>query len=86
MKHIYQDALKPYLREQIISAVENNHLTKDEAAELLAIDTRTFAYLKAGKSMCSTATLLMYLIKLCPDTERFLQEISEIVAHEEEKL
>jgi len=79
MKQKYQEKLKVFLRTQIIKTVNERNLTIDKAANILDIDPRSFSYLKSGKTMCSTATLIIYLVKLCPDTEQFLTEAKKII-------
>ena len=74
MKHMYQDDLKPFLRKQILSTVNELDLTNEQAAEALGIDVRSFAYFKAGKNMCSSATLIIYLANLCPNPMKFIEE------------
>lgn len=86
MKHIYQANIKPFLREQITKAAKEKRLTKEEAAELLGIDARSYAYLKAGKNMCSASTLLLFLTKMCPDTEEFIREATKVVDEAEENV
>ncbi len=86
MKHIYQEQFKPFIQAQISAAAKEKKLTMDETAELLAIDTRTYAYVKAGTTMCSASTLLMYLAELCPDTDQFIRELRELVDRIQQEL
>ena len=80
MKHMYKDNIKPFLREQIIKAAETQNLSKEKAAEILGIDSRSYAYLKSGKNMCSASTLIVYLAKMCPDPVAFIEAAKEVVA------
>ena len=80
MKHMYQDSIKPFLREQIMEAAEEQNLTKEQAAEILGIDARSYAYLKSGKNMCSASTLIVYLAKMCPDPVAFIEAAKKVVA------
>ena len=86
MKHIYQNELKPFLNEKITDAVAQNHLTIEKAAELLAIDSRSYSYIKAGTTMCSTPVLVIYLTKLCPDIDQFINDAKEVLERAEDKL
>lgn len=84
MKHVYQNELKSFLREQIMQTAEEQDLTKDQVAELLGIDSRSYAYLKAGSYMPSASTLIVYLVKMCPDPLAFLDAAKKAVAAAEE--
>lgn len=86
MKHIFQNDLKPFLTEKITDAVAQNHLTTDKAAELLAIDSRSYSYIKSGATMCSTPVLVIYLTKLCPNVDEFIRDAKEVLERAEEKL
>lgn len=79
MKHMYQDNIKSFLRNQILETAQELKLTKEQTAELLGIDARTYAYIKAGKYACSSATLVVYLAKMCPDPMKFIEDAREVV-------
>jgi len=83
-KHIYQDKLKPFVQDKILQSAEQMHLNQEEIAELLAIDSRSYAYIKAGDTMCSASTLVMYLAKICPDPMGFLEQAREVIRQAEE--
>lgn len=78
MKHSYKDCIKPFLSKQFTKSAKELKLTQEQIAALLQIDTRSYAYLQAGVYMCSTTTLLLYLTRVCPDTEKFLAEAKKI--------
>ena len=84
MKHAYQDNVKPFLHDQITKTAKELNLTKEEIAEILAIDSRSYAYLKSGQSMCSATTLLVYLTKLCPDPMQFIEDAKDIIDEAEQ--
>lgn len=84
MKHMYQDSIKPFLREQILATAKELNLTTEQTAELLAIDARSYAYLKAGKYACSATTLIVYLTKMCPDPVKFIEDARIVVTAAEE--
>lgn len=86
MKHLYQANLKAFLREEIIKAAAEQKLTKEQAAEILGIDARSYAYLKAGKNMCSASTLILFLTRMCPDTTAFIQAAKNAVDLAEEEI
>lgn len=74
MKHPYRDEMKPFISKQLTECAKELGLTQEQIAELLEIDTRSYAYLQAGVYMCSATTLLLFLTRVCPDPEKFLQE------------
>ena len=86
MKHMYQPNIKPFLQEQIMKAAEEQGLSKEKASELLGIDSRSYAYLKSGRNMCSATTLLMFITKMCPDPMAFVESARKVVTEAEESL
>ena len=84
MNHSYKDFIKPFLSEQFAKTAKELKLTQEQIAELLQIDTRSYAYLQAGVYMCSTTTLLLYLTRVCPDTESFLSDAKKIFEEADE--
>ena len=77
MNHLYKDALKPFISSQLSECAKELSLTQEQIAELLEIDTRSYAYLQAGVYMCSATTLLLFLTRICPDPEKFLKEAKD---------
>ena len=86
MKHMYQPNIKPFLQEQIMKAAEEQGLSKEKASEILGIDSRSYAYLKSGKNMCSATTLLLFLTRMCTDTNAFISAAKKVVAEAEESI
>jgi len=84
MKHVYQEIMKGFLHKEMVKTVEDLKLTKERTAEILGIDTRSFAYLKAGRTMCSATTLLLYLAKLCPNPAKFIENLRTFVGDAEQ--
>lgn len=78
MKHSYKDCIKPFLSKQIAQSAKELNLTQEQIAERLEIATRSYAYLQDGTYMCSTTTLLLYLTRVCPNPEKFLNEAKKI--------
>lgn len=79
MNHPYKDSIKPFLHDEVINTVEDLHLTQEEASEILGIEPRTFAYFKAGKTMFSSTTLLMYLSRLCINYTEFFAKLKRAI-------
>ena len=79
MNHSYKNGLKDLLHRELIKTIEESNLTKEQTAEILGIDTRSLAYLKAGTTMYSSTTLLIYLTRLCKDPNKLLAKVSETI-------
>lgn len=79
MEHPLKESIRPLLYQEIFDTVNELDLTSEKAAEILGIELRTFTYLKSGKTMCSTTTLLIYLSMLCKDTNKFILKVKEII-------
>lgn len=86
MKHVLQKELKDFLQKQIIKTAAEQDLTQDQVSELLGIDTRSYAYLKAGTYMCSASTLIVYLARMCPDPLAFIESARQVISAAEEKI
>lgn len=84
MTHEYQDSLKPFLKEKIMAEIRRRRLTNEQAAEILRISPRSLAYLRDGTNMPGAATLLMFLVRLCENTEEFVASARELVDKIEE--
>ena len=86
MKHVLQNDLKDFLQKQIIKTAAEQDLTHEQVAELLGIDSRSYAYLKAGTYMCSASTLIVYLSRMCPNPLEFIDAARKVIAAAEEKV
>lgn len=79
MTHSYKESIKPFLHDEVVSTVERLKLTQEQAAEILGIEPRTYAYFKAGKTTFSATTLLMYLSRLCKIMQNFLMHSKNLL-------
>ncbi|MBO4941729.1 MAG: XRE family transcriptional regulator [Clostridia bacterium] len=86
MKHAYKDSIKSILHRELIKTIEESNLTQEETAEILGIDVRSLAYLKAGTTMCSSTTLLIYLTKLCKNPTKFLEDVEGVIKELEQEI
>ena len=84
MGSMYKDSIKEIIHRDIIKRIEELNLTQEQTAEILGIDVRSLAYLKAGKTMCSATTLLMYLTKMCENPSELLEKIDVTIKRLEE--
>lgn len=84
MNHIYKDSMKTFLHREMLKTMDELDLTKERTAEMLCIDTRSFAYLKSGKTMFSATTLLLYLARICPDYKDFMKKLKSVLKEAEQ--
>ena len=63
MKHICKCALRSYMTRCLTDARKQSHLTQARFSEKLMMDTRSYADLEHGKSLCCTLTFIIYLIQ-----------------------
>ncbi|MBQ7875717.1 MAG: hypothetical protein IJ316_00345 [Clostridia bacterium] len=75
MRKIYSNKLKEFFCKELIKTRANLGLTQFEISERLALSPRPYIELEHGRSLCSALTLVLYLIYLCPDVEKFLNQV-----------
>ena len=75
MRNLYNKQLKAICHEHIVSSKVDNSLTQAQMAEYLVMDIRSYADIDSGKSACGLLTFVLYLIYLCPDINKFIDEI-----------
>ena len=74
MKHICKCALRSYMTRCLTDARKQSHLTQARFSEKLMMDTRSYANLKHGKSLCCTLTFIIYLVFFCKEVDALIQE------------
>lgn len=79
MKTENQNIFKEFLRKEIIRNAKEQNLTDEQVAEMLDISVRSYYYIKSGKNNCSSTTLFMYLIRICPDMNDFFNRAKSII-------
>lgn len=85
--HQYTLLLRVFLSEQIKGRRKALHFTQETMAEKLRISPRSYISLERGKSGCSAATLMFFLLilseeevlRLCAE---FRQRVDEEDSHE----
>ena len=75
MRKLYFTVLKKHFCSCLLHSRASLGLTQSKMGERLAMDERSYIDLEHGKSCCSAVTLAMYLVYLCSDVERFLEEL-----------
>ena len=85
--HQFTLLLRAFLTEQIKSRRKVLHLTQEAMAEKLRISPRSYISLEQGKSGCSAATLMFFLLILSNDEllclfTAFRRRVEEEAGHE----
>lgn len=76
--------IKECFRNELLKVRETK--TQEEMAISLHMSVRAYCNLENGKSCCSLITLILFLIHCCPDRERFLKDLFDILDHIEENV
>jgi len=79
MKNDCKCALRTYMTERLSKARSDAHLSQDKFAELLMMDTRSYAALEHGDSLCCTLTFVIYLVFICNDVDRLVCDLRKIL-------
>ncbi len=77
MKSIYYSMLRSLLANHMRKTRKDLGWTQSQMAEKLELDLRSYSNVENDKSLCSTMTLMLYLLYICPDANQLLQEIKE---------
>ena len=77
MRNIYNSALKSFMHYKILNARYDLNLTQYKMAEYLAMDPRSYANIDNGTSLCSTVTFVLFLIYVCKDPYKLIDEIRD---------
>ena len=79
MKHICKCALRSYMTRRLTDARKQAHLTQARFSEKLMMDTRSYANLEHGKSLCCTLTFIIFLCFHCKDVDALIRDLREII-------
>lgn len=79
MKDMCKCELRRYMTERLIRARTECRLSQDKFSEKLMMDTRSYAALEHGDSLCCTLTFILYLVLFCKDVEGLVKDLREIV-------
>lgn len=72
-------ALRDYLTDRLAKARKQEKLTQAKFSEKLMMDTRSYASLEHGESLCCTLTFIIYLCFFCRDTDGLIQDLRKII-------
>ncbi len=73
------ERLRSFMASELYDMRQRLELTQEEMSELLDINVRSYIYLEHGDYMCSTRTLLLYLLRCGRDLEAFFQGAGEVM-------
>ncbi len=71
--------MKKYMRTYFLRLRGGMKLTREQMAELLHMDTRTYADKENGSHLCGFTTFIA-LLKICPDRAELLDDVLKIFA------
>ncbi len=74
MRKRCEGILKDLFYETLIHTRYRLKLTQDDMAEILMMDVRSYVELDHGCSGCSALTLCLFLVFVCENPDRFLDE------------
>ena len=60
MKRTCKSAIRSYMTRRLTDARKQSHLTQARFSEKLMMDTRSYADLEHGKSLCCTLAFIIY--------------------------
>lgn len=58
MAHMYYEALKPFMRSEILKSAEKNNYNNSEIAQILGMGNRAGSSILSGENMCSGLSLI----------------------------
>ena len=79
MKQTCKCELRAYMTNCLARARVDNRMSQSEFSEHLMMDTRSYAALEHGESLCCTLTFILYLVLFCKDVEGLVKDLREIV-------
>ncbi len=79
MKNGCKCALRTYLTDCLAKTRKCEKLTQAKFSEKLMMDTRSYASLEHGKSLCCTLTFILYLCFFCKDVDALVQDLRHII-------
>lgn len=79
MRKQIQDVIKQYIREELLKTRSELRITQEEMAKRLQISTRAYTEIEGGKYGCSTITIFHYMFEVCPDSQKFLEGMRDIL-------
>ena len=75
MRNHYTKVLKAFFHQKLFRSRIDLGISQEEMANRLAMANRTYIDLDHGKTECSSLTLALYLVYICTDLLKFLEEL-----------
>ena len=79
MKQTCKCELREYMTDCLTRARIENSMSQSEFSEHLMMDTRSYAALEHGDSLCCTLTFILYLVLFCKNVDELVKDLREIV-------
>ena len=76
MRTNYRLVLRKFFHRKVShTRVQILGISQEEMAHRLALSSRSYVDLDHGKTACSAVTLALFLIYVCDDSQKFLEEL-----------
>ena len=79
MKNACKCAFRSFMMQRLAKVCFDSQLTQAKFAELLLLDTRSYAAIEKGEYGCCALTLMMFLLFCCRDVQGFVDEFRPVV-------
>ena len=79
MKNTCKCALRDHMTDCLAKTRKNEKLTQAKFSEKLMMDTRSYASLEHGKSLCCTLTFIIFLCFHCKDVDGLIDDLRKIL-------
>lgn len=86
MRDSVDDILRVRFRRKLVAVRTELGYTQSDMAQLLSMSLRSYADLEHGRACCSATTLVLFLVRFCPDPVAFLDELRDALAGEPEEV
>ena len=84
MNYKSKDELKTYCSSMLKAVRTEHNLSQEAMAEILQINVRSYADLECGKSLFSTPTMLLFIIRFELDANKFVYDTAPFFDDSEE--
>ena len=79
MKNICKCALRDYMTDCLSKTRKSEKLTQAKFSEKLMMDTRSYASLEHGESLCCTLTFIIFLCFHCKGVDGLIDDLRKIL-------
>lgn len=77
-KAILQAKVKRYMRDYLIRLRRDMELSKEQMAEKLYIDVRSYSYIEGGTYLCGFLTFCA-ILQICPDRDKLIRDLGGLL-------